>query len=64
MDFVMARPFWVSFAVKNGWTAVLLVGLFYLGKKNRRGVKIGLTVLLSVYGLVMAYHVYGFLWCY
>lgn len=64
MDIVMAQPFWVSFVVKNGWTALLLVGLFYLGRQSRRGAKIGLAVLLSAYGLVMAYHVYGFMWCY
>lgn len=64
MDAVMAYPFWASFAIKNGWTALMLVCLFYLGKKSPLLVKRGLAGMIAVYAMLIIYHVYGFAFCY
>ena len=60
MDIVMAYPFWTSFSIKNGWTALMLICLYYLGKKSPLLVKRGLAGMVLIYGLLMVYHAYGF----
>lgn len=58
MKEIMNLPFWASFSIKNGWTVGMLVVIYFLEKKNRR-MRIGINLVLIIYGLVIAYHLYG-----
>ncbi len=59
MQMLMDKPLWLSFVVKNGWTAAMLVALYFLGRKNPRAVQKGLKVLVVFYALIICSHLYG-----
>ena len=57
MQGIMAQPFWVSFIVKNGWTASFLIMLFELEMKyGSKLIRWGKMTLIAAYGLVIGYH--------
>ncbi len=61
---VMDLPFWTSFFIKNGWTGGLLAILFFIERNVPRVyniVHVGKFTILTLYSLLMVYHLYGFL---
>lgn len=58
MAVVMAQPLWVSFIIKNGWTALMLAALYLLSKKVP-ATKWALHGMVAVYLGVIGYHLWG-----
>ena len=63
MQRIMEQPFWVSFAIKNGWVAGLLILLYIIESKYLQVANLawyGKNVLLAAYGLLICYHLLCF----
>lgn len=56
MSPVMELPFWISFTIKNAWTALMLAFLLRLRRAAPATVDRGLKLISFCYGLLMLYH--------
>lgn len=61
MKSIMSQPPEVSFIIKISWTASLLFLIYLLSKKSPRLTQKGIGFLVIAYGLVITYHLLGFL---
>ncbi|GBF34726.1 hypothetical protein DCCM_3846 [Desulfocucumis palustris] len=57
MAIIMAQPFWVSFIIKNGWTLLMLVFLYFLSGKTPAAAKWALRCVAVLYLGVIACHI-------
>ena len=58
MAVIMAQPLWLSFLIKNGWTASMLVALYLLSKRVP-STKWALHGMVAIYLAVIVYHLWG-----
>ena len=57
MQGIMCQPLWVSFIIKNAWTAFLLVVIFLLESKcSFQLIWWAKKTMVTFYGLVIGYH--------
>lgn len=59
MAIVMAQPIWVSFTIKNVWTALMLVIMYLLAKRIPGPTRLALFGIMAIYLGVIGYHIWG-----